>query len=115
MSKTKVVRKFVQRSYSFEEKRNYFMAWQSSNQSKVQFCKENNISEYMFYKWSKLFTEIGASEFTAVTIKEDCTSNTEDLIAVEFKFPNQLKLNISIHRSQLIILIKELSYAPAII
>jgi len=73
----------------------YILEWEKSGKSKKQFCRENNITESLFYYWYKRYklnrTSIN-DEFIPIIIKPKATHPEN---RIDIHYPNGVKLTLS--------------------
>jgi hypothetical protein len=97
-------------AYSIEERKNYCAKWRSSGLSKLNFSRENKISESALRKWLKLYdtnslaTDIKKPEIKFLEVERLIRN---EIRKVEIMLPNGLLLKTEVE--SLSKLIKELS------
>lgn len=103
---------------SAQDWRAYYLKWEQSSMSKMQFCREHGLKKDNFYYWCKRIRDENSSslskEFVPVVSRTVETPNSE-LITVEILFLNQMRLKMSVRESRLISLIREIGDAATII
>lgn len=98
------------KAYSIEKRRSYCDGWRSSGLSKLNFSRENKISESALRKWLKLYdtnsivTDIKKAEIKFLEVEPMARNETKK---VEITLPNGLMLKTEVE--SLSKLIKELS------
>jgi len=106
------------RYFTDEEKRNYYLAWERSGQSKVEFCDSIGLSRSTFYQWCNKFEAEQTSEtptFSPVTVKTAPPQEVEPPVKLEICLSNQTTVCLSMQKTSLISFIQELSHATAIV
>ena len=104
-----------QRSKNFtqKEKRDYYLQWERSGQSKAAFCQSVGLTKSAFYSWLHQFKQRIPSDtvFSPVTLKADPMMASENIMQLEICLPNQTKVLISVQKSNVISFIQELCHA----
>jgi transposase-like protein len=105
------------RRFTYEEKRNHYLEWKKSGQSKVEFCQSVGISKSTFFSWVNQFKDKIPDDvfFSPVTLKSAPTSEPDKVTQLEIHLPNQTRLFITIQKPNLISFIQELCHATTVI
>ena len=104
--------------YTQEEKRNLYLQWERSGQSKAKFCQSRGITKSAFYSWCHRYKPQDASsapDFSPITLKACSSSNTENMVHLEICLANQTKILIPLQKSDVVSFIQELSHATSAI
>lgn len=107
----------TKRSFTLEEKRNYYIAWKKSGLGATNFCKTYGISRSALHQWNKHFNEeendVG---FLPLTAKQNAPVEQQlTIIQLYIYFANDLKLAIEMPEHRLVSFIQEIGYATAIV
>jgi transposase-like protein len=109
----------TEKTFSEQEKRDYYKAWESSGMHKSRFCKEHGLPVDAFYCWHKMFRKRSLSaeskQFSPVIIKHTSPNLQQNMTQLELQLPNQTKLLITLRENQLVSFIQELCHAVTII
>lgn len=113
----KQINRKPKKSFSIEEKRNYWIAWKKSGINQSEFCKANGISRSAFYQWSQVFKEEGSEVgFSPLVIDKQLSVNSTDIIQLNIAFTHSsLQLNLAIPECRLVSFIQEISHATTIV
>ena len=105
------------KNFTQEEKRNIYLQWERSGQSKAAFCQSVGIAKSAFYSWCLQFKLEPPTEkvFSAVTLKALPPMALENDMQLEICLPNQTKVLISIQKSNVVSFIQELCNATTVI
>lgn len=107
------------KTFSEQEKRDYYKAWESSGMHKSTFCKEHGLSVGQFYYWHKRFRKKTLpdelKEFSPLSIKVPAHQLPQNMTQLELQLPNQAKLLLRLRENQLVSFIQELCHAVTVI
>jgi transposase-like protein len=106
------------KTFSEQEKRDYYKAWESSGMPKSMFCKEHGLSVPQFYYWHKMFRKDPSAkqkQFSPVLVKHPTPNLQQNTTQLELQLPNQAKLLLTLRENQLVSFIQELCHAVTII
>lgn len=101
--------------YTWQEKVKLCERWKQSGLSKVMYCKRNNLVFSTFCGWcDRLWPKVSAGQFCEV-VEVSSIHQKEEVIpmTVEVCFPNEVSAKVSLHKDQVLNLIKELVYAAS--
>ena len=106
-----------QKNFTHEEKRDFYLQWERSGQSKAAFCQSLGIAKSAFYSWRYQFKQGNSSDtlFSPVTLKTEPTMPLANVMHLEICLPNQTKIFISMQKSNLVSFIQELCHATTVI
>lgn len=103
---------------SEEEKRGYYMAWVASGLSKSQFCREHGLPVDALHYWHRKYKGevVNGPSFSRVMVKSQSVETLyESTIDVGMRLPNEVQLQMSMPARQLVVFIRELCDATAIV
>jgi len=105
------------KNFTQKEKRDLYLQWELSGQSKAAFCQSVGIAKSAFYSWCHQFKpEIPTDPvFSPVTLKSAPTMATENVMQLEICLPNQTKIFIPMQKSSVVSFIQELCHAATVI
>jgi transposase-like protein len=105
------------KNFTQEEKRDFYLQWERSGQSKAAFCQSVGITKSAFYLWCHQFNQDTTRDtvFSPVTVKMASPMHSENIMHLEICLPNQTKVFISMQKSNVVSFIQELCHAATII